>query len=66
MISLTATDLPRFMACNGSRLLKRIEPFNPDDTVAEEGNAAHWLIEQVFRGHFTALVRLEVATGRRS
>lgn len=54
MLSLTATQLPRFMACNGSRLMGGVEPFNPDETVTDEGNAAHWLIEQVFNGVHSA------------
>lgn len=54
MLSLTATELPRFMACNGSRLLGGQPPFEPDTTVTDEGNAVHWLIEQVFSGQFTA------------
>jgi len=54
MLSLTATQLPRFMACNGSRLMGGSPPFDQDDSVTEEGNAAHWLIEQVFTGQFTA------------
>lgn len=54
MLSLTATQLPRFMACNGSRLMGGIPAFDPDDSVTQEGNAAHWLIEQVFTGAFSA------------
>lgn len=54
MLSLTATQLPRFMACNGSRLLGGSPPFNPDRSMADEGDAVHWLIEQVFKGHHTA------------
>lgn len=54
MLSLTATQLPRFMACNGSRLLGGSPPFNPDRSMADEGDAVHWLIEQVFEGHHTA------------
>ncbi len=50
MISLTATELPRFMACNGSKLLGGIMPFNPSTEQTDEGNAAHWLAEQVFNG----------------
>lgn len=38
------------MACNGFRLLGGSPPFNPDDTMAKEGDAAHWLAEQVFKG----------------
>lgn len=54
MLSLTASELPRFMACNGSRLLGGSPPFNPDRSMADEGDAVHWLIEQVFKGHHTA------------
>jgi hypothetical protein len=49
MISLTATELPRFMACNGSQSMTRLEPYEPDESVEEEGNAAHWLVEQMFK-----------------
>lgn len=52
MISLTATELPRFMACNGSILMGKIPQFEADTTITEEGNAAHWLIEQVFTGNY--------------
>ena len=50
MLTLTATELPRFMACNGSKLLGGIKPFNPSTEQTDEGNAAHWLAEQVFKG----------------
>lgn len=50
MLSLTATELPRFMACNGFKRLGGIEPFNPSTEVTDEGNAAHWLCEQVYHG----------------
>ena len=53
MISLTATELPRFLSCNGSRSLQKVQPFETDDTLAREGDAVHWLVEQVFRGLFT-------------
>lgn len=50
MLTLTATDLPRFIACNGSI---KVEPFvsnlENDDTGKKEGDAAHWLIEQVHK-----------------
>lgn len=48
MLSLTATELPRFMACNGFRLLGGKTPSKEVNTDKEEGIAAHWLIEQVF------------------
>lgn len=55
MLIVTATDLPRLMACNGSRLMTGHEKpvINADDTVKEEGNAAHWLVEQVQSGQFS-------------
>ena len=49
MLSLTATELHRFMQCNGSMMLGKAQPFEPDDTVEQEGNAAHWLVEQLFK-----------------
>lgn len=53
MLKITATELPRFMACNGVRLMgKFAEPENLDKTVSEEGNAAHWLVEQVHSKQF--------------
>lgn len=54
MLKITATDLHRFMNCNGSRLTGTVLPVNPDTTVTDEGNAAHWFIEQVFRKNFSA------------
>lgn len=55
MLIVTATDLPRLLACNGSRLLgASIAPSQADDTVRQEGIAAHYLIEQVHAGHFSA------------
>lgn len=54
MLSLTASELPRFMACNGHRLLNKVPKFDDDNTSAAEGDAAHWLCEQVFHKKFTA------------
>lgn len=55
MLTVTATDLPRLMACNGSRLMGGSPPpVNADETVRDEGIAAHWLVEQVAKGAFTA------------
>lgn len=54
MLSLTATQLPRFMTCNGSQLMGGISPVNNDTSIADEGNAADWLIAQVFQGKFKA------------
>jgi hypothetical protein len=59
---MTATNLQRFMSCNGSYFLEKIESFDPDQTVTEEGNAAHWVIEQVCGGHAT----LETLTDKRA
>lgn len=54
MISLTATDLPRFIQCNGFTQMNGVENLETDNTVREEGNAAHWLVEQVFKGEFSS------------
>ncbi len=54
MLSLTATDLSRFMKCNGSQLIGKIKPINCDTSQVDEGNAAHWLVEEVFKGNFEA------------
>lgn len=54
MLSVTATELPRLMACNGSRLIGgHVPPITRDTTIRDEGNAAHWLVEQVHSGAFT-------------
>lgn len=47
MLAITATNLPRLMGCNGSRLTGGSTPPVKDDTVKDEGNAAHWVVEQV-------------------
>lgn len=52
MFETVATELPRILACNGSILLGgQKPPSNDDPTARDEGNAAHWLIEQCFRNH---------------
>lgn len=45
MRTVTATNLPRFMICNGSRLMEVAEatPVTTDNTLAKEGDAADWL-----------------------
>ena len=50
MFKVTATELPRLLTCNGSRLLSNLPAVNVEDTVKDEGNAADWLIQQVFTG----------------
>lgn len=55
MLSITATELPRFMQCNGSIDMKTPKhDVQIDTTVKDEGAAAHWLAEQVFKGDFDA------------
>lgn len=49
MLTITADELNRFVACNGSLGMPKHRDFQPDDTVRNEGIAAHWLIEQVFK-----------------
>jgi hypothetical protein len=51
MIVTDATHLPRLMNCNGSRLLDIPQfPDNGDDTIRNEGNAFHWLAQQMYDG----------------
>jgi len=50
MITVTATDLPRVMHCFGSLHMPPAVPGGGDPTAREEGNAAHWLAEQMFNG----------------
>ena len=54
MLKLTATGLPRFVDCNGQRLLDKVPAFNNDSSLRDEGNAAHWLVEKVFKGEYIA------------
>jgi len=53
MLSLIATDLPRFMACNGSVFMGGFTPPDEDTSLRDEGDAAHWLVEQEFNGFAT-------------
>jgi len=50
MITVTATELPRVMHCFGSLQMPQSVPGGGDPTAREEGNAAHWLAEQMFNG----------------
>ena len=61
MLKITATDLPRVMQCNGSLTMPVIESEHVSDT-QEEGNAAHWLIEQVHKG-LTTLTEQKAPNG---
>ncbi len=55
MLTITATDLQRFMACNGSRLIEGFKPsITTFDSDKEEGNAAHWLIKELYQSKFQA------------
>lgn len=55
MLAVTATDLPRLLACNGSRLMGGFAPpITSDDTVKNEGNAADWLVMRIFSGNGVA------------
>ena len=50
MITVTATELPRVMHCFGSLHMPPAVPGGGDPTARQEGNAAHWLAEQMFNG----------------
>jgi hypothetical protein len=55
MFTITADELPRFMACQGSRKMFRSVPPSPegDQTTRDEGTAAHWLANVVAKGEHT-------------
>lgn len=47
MLSVIATDLPRLIPCNGSRLMgASLPPVDATDATKDEGNAVHWLAAQ--------------------
>lgn len=50
MLITDATNLPRLMNCNGSRIMAAVLPPDSDPTARDEGNAAHWLAQQWFKG----------------
>ena len=54
MLTIDASNLPRYMQCNGHRLLQADPVFiERDNTIREEGNAAHWLASVAFSGQHT-------------
>lgn len=55
MFTITADELPRFMACQGSRKMFRSVPPSPegDQTTRDEGTAAHWLVAATAHGEHT-------------
>ena len=48
MLTTTATELPHLMQCIGSRNMPSPVPNGGDQTQRDEGNAAHWLAEQMY------------------
>lgn len=52
MLAITATDLPRFMICDGSAKMGGSLPSidGAKNTVKDEGNAADWVVKQVHKG----------------
>lgn len=50
MLTTTATELPRLMQCIGSRLMPKALPDDYNTERRSEGNAAHWLAQQLFNG----------------
>lgn len=51
MFRADATDLPRLVNCNGSRLLDPTPiEVDTDTTARDEGNATHWLAQYLFEG----------------
>ncbi len=50
MLMIDATNLGRLMNCNGSRIMAAALPLESDPTARDEGNAAHWMAQQAFKG----------------
>ena len=64
MLSVIATDLPRLIPCNGSRLMAETIPaVDAADASKDEGNAVHWLVAQMDRD---GNVEGEIYIGQRS
>jgi hypothetical protein len=54
MLTTTADNLPRLMKCNGSRLMPAAFPrVEENNTIRDEGNAAHYMANAVFRNEFS-------------
>lgn len=54
MLTIDATNLPRVMKCNGSRLMPPAFPVQiTDNTIRDEGNAVHWAASAMFHGDRT-------------
>lgn len=62
MIEVTATNLPRLIACNGSRLLSTLASVQQDNTVRDEGIAAHRLIVDHFNDPLTPIKKTGLIT----
>lgn len=55
MLITDASNLPRFMQCNGNILLQADPAYSErDNTIRDEGNAVHWLASVAFNGQHTA------------
>lgn len=54
MLTITADELPLFMACNGSKFMPQFQSALPQSSITrDEGNAAHYLAKAVFSGTHT-------------
>ena len=54
MLSVIATDVPRLINCNGSRLMgATLPPVDATDATKDEGKAADWVVAQIHNGKFT-------------
>ena len=52
MLTVTATELPRLISCNGSRLMgDGVAPSDTDTTDRDKGIAAHWFVQQRHAGN---------------
>jgi len=57
MLTIDATNLPRVMNCNGSRLMPPSFPVQIiDNTIRDEGNAVHWAASKMFHSNDHGIV----------
>lgn len=49
MLKMIASELVRFVPCNGVVTMEKVTPIEIDRVARDEGNAAHWLCEQVHK-----------------
>lgn len=63
MLSITATELPRFLTCNGFVSVGEFSPAEQDDSEREKGVAAHWVAEQMVKNSASSFLNQKAPNG---